>query len=173
MEFENRSLLPVQTILSMVAWASIAIAVVWPALVRMERHRALRWLMAPQMFRHIGMSLLATGVTASGMPPDFASAVATGDLVTSLLAITAFALLGWVPRIGTAVAALATVVGAADLVRNLIVGMRTGAPDHLGSAWLVVAIIVPGMLVAHVLAVRCFLSDGKTSTDRVRCGSRQ
>lgn len=152
MELDNRSILVIQNLLSLVAWSAIAAALVRPQLAALDPRRALRWVLAPQMLRHIGMSLLGAGVTGPGMPADFASWVATGDLITMLLATTAFLALGRPGRPGLVLAALATVVGAADLLYNLRVGLAVDAPDHLGAAWPVVAIIVPMMLVAHVLA---------------------
>jgi hypothetical protein len=152
MELDNRSILVVQIALSLVAWSSIAAVLVWPQLARLERRRALRWVIAPQMLRHIGMSLLGTGVTGPGMPADFASWVATGDLIVMLTATSAFWALGRSGRAGLVLAALATLIGAADLLHNLRMGLVVHAADHLGAAWPVVAIVVPMMLVAHVLA---------------------
>jgi hypothetical protein len=153
MELANRQVLVLQVVLGLVAWGSIAVAA-WPALVRADRRRAVRWLVAPQMFRFVGMSLLATGVPGPGLSAEFAAWVATGDAVTSVLAIAAFAALARPGRAGLVLAAATTAVGAADLVHNLVMGMRLGAPDHLGGGWLVVALVVPGMLVAHALAAR-------------------
>jgi len=152
MALDNRSILVVQIVLSLIAWSSIAAVLVWPQLAKLDRRRALRWVLAPQMLRHIGMSLLGTGVTGPGMPADFASWVATGDLITMLAATSAFLMLGRPGRAGLVLAALATLIGAADLLHNLRLGLEVSAADHLGAAWPVVAIVVPMMLVAHVLA---------------------
>ena len=153
MALDNRSLLLAQFLLGLVAWASVALVLVRPALARLDEPRALRWWLAPQLFRYIGMSLLATGITGAGMPSRFATWVATGDLITSLLAVAAFAALGRPGPLGRWLAIVATTVGLADLLHNLSLGMQLDAPAHLGSAWLVVAVIVPGMLVAHLGAI--------------------
>jgi uncharacterized membrane protein len=105
------------------------------------------------MFRYVGMSLLASGVAGAGLPPRFAEWVATGDLITALLAVAAFAALGRPGPAGRWLAIAATAVGLADLLHNLSLGMRLGAPEHLGAAWLVVAMLVPGMLIAHLGAI--------------------
>jgi hypothetical protein len=153
MELSNRALLVIQVATSLVAWAAVALVLFRPALARLDRRRALRWVLAPQMFRHLGMTMLATGVPGSGLPPSFAAQVATGDLITTVLAIAAFVALGTPGRIGIALAGAATFVGAADLVHNLVTGVRLGVADHLGATWPVVAIVVPGMLVLHALAI--------------------
>jgi hypothetical protein len=154
MELDNRTLLVVQVVLSIVAWSTVAVVFIRPRLAALEPRTALRWLIAPHMFRHIGMSLLATGVPGPGLDPSFASWVATGDLITMLLATVTVIALGRPGRLGLALAALTTAVGLLDLLHNLRSGLVVGAANHLQGGWIVVAIVVPLMLVAHVAAVR-------------------
>ncbi len=157
MELDNRSLLVVQVVLSIVAWSTVAIVLVRPRLAALEPRIALRWLIAPHMFRHIGMSLLATGVPGPGLDPSFASWVATGDLITMLLATVTVIALGRPGKLGLGLAALTTVVGLADLLHNLRTGLSVNAAVDLQGGWLVVSMIVPLMLVAHVAAVRALV----------------
>jgi len=149
---ENRQLLAIEFAFCLVAWASIAKVFVWPRLAQLEPGRALRVLIAPQMFRIIGMTLLAKNVVGAGLDPDFARGVAIGDLATSVLAVSAFLALARPGRPGVVLAAITTAIGAADLLHNLVAGMQTNAANDLGAAWFVVALIVPLMLVAHVAA---------------------
>jgi len=157
MHLDSRQVLIAEVIFGLVAWALIARTFWWPRIVALSRHDALRAVIAPQMFRIVGMSLLADNIAAPGLDPNFASTVATGDAITAVLAVAAFIALGRRPRLGVVLAWLTTLVGAADLVRNLAVGARINAAQYLGAGWFVVALAVPLMFVAHVAAARLLL----------------
>jgi hypothetical protein len=154
MEIENRQLLVIEFVVCLVAWSGIAVAFFGPRLAATEPRRALRILVAPQMFRIIGMTLLAKNVVGPGLDRDFATWVAIGDALTSTLAIVTFFALGRPGRAGLYLASLTTAVGLVDMVRNLAGGIRTNAANDLGAGWFVVAVVVPLMLVAHVAAAR-------------------
>ena len=157
MELANRQLLVVEVLVCLFAWLSIANVFWRPRLDALHPHRALRALIAPQMFRVIGLTLLANHVPAPGLDADFARWVAIGDAVTAGLAIATFIALGRPGRLGVVLACVTTVVGTLDILRNLAMGMRVNAAEHIGGGWLVVAVVVPLMLVAHLGAVRQLL----------------
>jgi hypothetical protein len=98
------------------------------------------------------VTLLAPGVAAPSLPPDFARGVASGDLATVALALLALAALrlGWRASLGLTWAA--NLFGVADALINCVQGIRLGAAPHLGAQWYVVAFIVPMILVAHALS---------------------
>jgi hypothetical protein len=152
MALDSRSVLVIQFLLSLVAWSAIAVVLVRPLLASLEPRRALRWLLAPQMMRHIGMTLLADGVTREELPAEFVTSVATGDLITMIAATLAFVMLGRPGRTGLVLAAAATIIGAVDLLHNVRLGMLHNAAPKLGAAWFIVSMLVPFMLVAHALA---------------------
>jgi hypothetical protein len=154
MVLENRQLLIIEVLLALVAWLSIAHVFWRPRLDALAPRRALRALMAPQMFRFVGLSLLANNFTRPELDPDFARWVAIGDCVTAGLAFASFVALGARGRLGLALASVTTVAGALDIMRNLAMGTRVNAAEYIGGGWLVVAIAVPLMLVAHVGAAR-------------------
>jgi len=162
MELDNRTLLVVQVLLSLVAWSTVALVFVRPRLAGLDRRTQLRWLIAPHMFRHIGMSLLAVGVPGPDLDPGFARWVAGGDLATMVLATAAVIALGRPGRLGLVLAGVATAVGLVDLLHNLRMGLVVDAPANLESAWLVVSMIVPLMLVAHIGAARVLLARPST-----------
>jgi hypothetical protein len=163
MAIENRQLLMIEVLVCLAAWLAIA-SVFWrPRLDALPPRRALRALIAPQMFRFVGLSLLASNFTLDGLDPDFARWVAIGDCVTAGLAFVSFIALGRPGRLGLVLASVTTIVGALDIVRNLAMGTRVNAAEYIGGGWLVVAIAVPLMLVAHVGAAR-MLVRGKTWT---------
>jgi hypothetical protein len=150
MGLANHQILLVQFIVSTIAWGWIVRALIAPALDRLDDRQALRWWIAPQMMRHVGMTMLVPHAGGVGLSPDFTKWLAIGDLATALLSILAFVLLGRPGRAGLVATAIATAVGLVDLIRNCIAGLQTRAPDHLASGWIVVAMIVPLMLVLHV-----------------------
>jgi len=152
MALDNRQLLVLEFVTCLIAWAAIARVFLAPRFAALDSRRALRLAIAPQMFRIIGVTLLAHNVPAPGLDREFARWVAIGDFATSMLAIAAFIALGYRGRIGVWLATITTVVGAADLVHNLAMGVRVNAAEYLAAGWFVVALVVPLMLVAHVVA---------------------
>ena len=154
MAFENRQLLVIEVFVCLFAWLSIANVFWLPRLDALAPRRALRALVAVQMFRIVGLTLLANNVAAPGLDRGFAEWVATGDALTSALAIAAFVALGRRGPSGLVLATMTTVFGTFDIFRNLIVGTRVNAAEYIASGWLVVAVAVPLMLVAHVGAAR-------------------
>jgi hypothetical protein len=172
MALDNRTVLVIQFALSLAAWTAIVFGLIRPRLGALDHRRALRWLIAPQMLRHVGMSLLADGVTSPGLSASFASSVATGDVITALLALATFVALGRPGRAGYVLAGATTIVGAADLLHNVARGMQVHAPDHLGSAWPVVAFLVPLMLVLHVAAAARLAHVARVGGEGGKIGGR-
>jgi hypothetical protein len=159
MELGNKQLLLLEVGFALFAWSAIA-RVFWaPRLAALDTRQALRALIAPQMFRIVGITLLANGVTAPGLDVGFAQSVATGDAIVALLAVIAFIALGRPGNVGLIMAALVTVVGTFDLLLNLARGMRIGAAEYLGAGWFVVAFVVPLMLVTHIMAATRLVRD--------------
>jgi len=154
MVLENRQLLVIEVLVALFAWAAIATVFWRPRLDALEPRRAVRALIAPQMFRIVGLTLLAHNIAAPGLDPEFARGVAIGDALTAGIAITTFIALGRRGSLGLLLACATTLVGAVDIVRNLVMGTRVNAAEYLGTGWLVVAFAVPLMLVAHVGAAR-------------------
>ena len=144
-------LLVLQFLLSLAAYGAIGGWFAWPWLRDRSRRAALSVLLIPQLFRHVGVTLLVPGVVDPELPQTFARQTAIGD--TSVVALAWLALVslraGW--RFAIPLVWLFNIVGLADLVHNLVTAARLGAAEHLGSAWYAPAFIVPGMIVVHVL----------------------
>jgi hypothetical protein len=157
---EAPQLLALQFALSLLAYAALASWVIRPWLETQPRVTALSILVFPQTFRFIGITLLAPGVVAPGLPEAFARHTAIGDAVTTLLAWLALIALraGW--RLAIPAVWLFNVVGLTDLLLNLGRGVRMQVAAQLGAAWYGPAFVVPGMLVLHVL-VFVFLMRGE------------
>jgi len=150
-------LLPLQFFLSLVAWSALGFWVLAPRLARWPREQVMAILVLPQAFRHIGATLLVPGMSSPSLPPAFTSNVVAGDLTTVALALLTLAALRLRPALAPAAAWTLSVFGLADLLLNLLGGLRMGVAPLLGPAWVVPAFIVPGMLVAHLLLIAFLL----------------
>jgi hypothetical protein len=148
-------LLFVLAAMSLVAWTIVAVVHVAPSLARWSRRDALLVVLTPQMFRHVGALALFPGIGAT--PPEWSVPLAWGDAATSMLAALAMTALyrEWPAAIPLAWAA--TVFGALDLLHNGFNAAHLGVAPSLGPIVYVVVIAVPGMLTAHVLALRVLL----------------
>ncbi len=148
-------LLFVLAAMSLVAWTIVAVVHVAPWLARWSRRDALLVVMTPQMFRHVGALALFPGIGAT--PPEWSVPLAWGDAATaSLAALTMIALYrDW--RAAIPLAWVTTVFGTLDLLHNGMNAARLGVAPSLGPIVYVVVIAVPGMLAAHVLALRVLM----------------
>jgi hypothetical protein len=144
------ALLVGQMATSLIGWSLMFAWVVWPALARLSRRDALLPLVIVQCFRHIGATMLAPGVAAATIPPEFAVPTAIGDTITVALALSAAVALRRRWKAAIALVWAMNVVGAVDMLHNAFNAARFEAAPHLGSQWFVVAVGVPMMAVVHV-----------------------
>jgi len=79
----------ISALISMVSSGIVAKFYVWPRLGSLGRNRALAALVAPQMFRLVGLSFLVPEVVSPSLPAAFAAPAAYGDFVAGVLAIIA------------------------------------------------------------------------------------
>src|SRR5262245_44272201 len=75
------------------AWGVVAWLVFWPRLSTSPRRAALTALVAPHLFRFVGLSFLVPGVVSPALPASLAKQVAYGDLTAMGLAFVAIAAL--------------------------------------------------------------------------------
>ena len=68
------------------AWTVIAVVWVYPWLKTKSKVDALAIMLAPQMMRSIGISLLIPGLVGPDMPKELAQQIAWGDATTSAFA---------------------------------------------------------------------------------------
>jgi hypothetical protein len=144
-------LLVLQFLLSLAAYAAIGGWFVWPWLRHRPQRTALSILLLPQLFRHVGVTLLVSEVVDPELSEAFARQTAIGDTLAVGLAWLALVSLrmGW--SFAVAAVWLFNVVGLGDMLLNLVTAARSGVAGHLGAAWYGPAFIVPAMLVVHVL----------------------
>jgi hypothetical protein len=113
---DPRALFGLSIVGSFVSCIVISALYVWPWLGAMERDRAMTVMIAPHMFRFIGLSFLVTGVVSPSLPSQFAVPAAYGDSVAGVLAIIATAALARRVPWATAAVWAFNVWGAADLL---------------------------------------------------------
>ncbi len=113
---DSRALIGLSILLSFFASARVAQLYVWPRLRDLPREEALSVLVAPHLFRFIGLSLLLPDVVSPALPHSFALHVAYGDLAALILAW--IATLAFSARTSWAIPVtwLLGVVGSADLL---------------------------------------------------------
>jgi hypothetical protein len=158
-------LLVLQFALSLAAYAAIGRWFAWPWLLQRPYRTALSILLLPQLFRHVGVTLLVPEVVDPELPQEFARQTAIGDTLTVALAWVALLCLrmGW--RFAVGAVWVFSIVGLTDMLLNLATAARLGAAEHLGAAWYGPAFVVPAMLVVHVL-IFAFLMRGDRTTGR-------
>jgi hypothetical protein len=137
-----------QFVLSLVVVGLLAKWHAAPQLAEKPLQLALMVLLVPHAFRHIGMTFVVPTLNQPGMPADFATAAAYGDLLSGFLALAALiALKGrWVVAIP--LVWIFSIVGTADLTNAL---RQDGAIMYMGATWFIPTFIVPILLVTHVM----------------------
>jgi hypothetical protein len=159
-------LLVLQFSLSLAAYAAIGGWFAWPWLRRRSCRTSLSVLLLPQLFRHVGVSLVVPEVVDPGMPEAFARPTAIGDTLTVLLAWVALVSLRMRRRFAIAAVWIFNVAGLTDLLLNLANAARLGVAEHLGAAWYGPTFVVPAMLIVHVL-IFAVLIRGDEGTARL------
>jgi len=148
----------IQNFFSFLVFGLLAWWYVWPWLKSIDRTAAFTALTFVHALRPIGATVLVASVAGTALPRDFASAVAYGDLVTSVLAVVT--LLALRARLAAAIPLvwLTNIVGTVDLANALVGGVRYDVASlGMGSFWYVVTILVPILWIAHLLAFASLL----------------
>ncbi len=136
------------------AWGLVAGLYGWPALASLPPKAALMALMAPHMFRYVGLSFLVPGVVSDDLPAAFARPAAWGDMIAALLAIVAMV---WLAADGPGAVIAVWVFniwGTLDLLHAMVQGPRhlnAAGPGALGAAFYIPTFLVPGLLIGHAL----------------------
>jgi len=142
---------------SFVAWGLVAWLYVWPRLAVAPTKRALMALIAPHLFRFLGLSFLVPGVVSAALPHGFGREAALGDLIAALLAIVATIALATDLPWAAAMVWVFNLWGTADLINAMIQGpiqLAGAGPGALGAAYFIPTLLVPGLLTSHVLIFR-------------------
>ena len=137
---------------SLLSYALIALWYVVPRLSKQPRVQALLPLVLFNTFRTVGLVFMFPQVTGGALPPGFAVPAAYGDLLTTGFALLAVFALRFRPGWALPLVWLFNLVGITDLLFAMYQGGVTDLPIfHLGVAWLLLTVYVPGLLVSHVI----------------------
>ena len=158
---EQIHLFAIQFLLSLIAWGAIGRWVVAPCLKTKSLHEALIPLVLPHLFRHVGVSLLVSGLVAPGMPRGFALSTAIGDTLTQILAVLSLAALRGRWRHSIQIVWVFNTIGCVDMLYALFYAARVGAVRYLQAAWFGPTFIVPLMLVSHYMVFMMLLRRPK------------
>lgn len=147
----------------LIAWGTVAVLYIWPALSGLPVPDALRPLLILHAFRYVGLAFLIPGVVSPELPAAFARPAALGDLVAAFLAL--LALLGLGNAVGTALTWIFNIWGSADLIFAFYNGarlVRTGKlrATYFGAAYFLPAFYVPLLLITHGIIFCRLLSIG-------------
>jgi hypothetical protein len=124
-----------------------------PRLRVMNREEALLPLVAPHMFRFVGLSFLVPGVVSTSLSTDFARPAAYGDLAAALLAVIAVLALSARASWALPIVWIFNLWGTIDLLYAIYqgqIGVRID-PGSLGAAFYIPTVVVPPLLVTHGL----------------------
>jgi hypothetical protein len=137
--------------MSLAAYLALGWWFIRPWLQQKPVRTALSILLIPQLFRHVGISLLVPEIVDPTFPRAMALQTAIGDMIAALLAWVALISLrvGW--RHAVTAVWVFNLVGLTDMLLNLSNGVRLQVADHLGAAWFGIAFVVPLMLAVHIL----------------------
>ncbi len=160
---QTSQLLVLQFLLSLAAYAAIGGWFVYPWLRTKSSTNALSILLLPQLFRHVGVTLIVPEVVDPTLPDEFARQTAVGDTIAVALAWVALIALRARWRLAIPAVWFFNVIALADMLLNLYNGARLGAANHLGAAWYGPAFVVPGMLVLHALIFVLLTRGGRTA----------
>ncbi len=166
---DTQAIFGISILMSFVSSIVVAMLFVWPWLRQMDRNDALMRLIAPHMFRFIGLSFLVPGVVSSQLPAAFAIPAAYGDYVAGILAVIATIGLSRRSSWALAVVWLFNIWGSSDLLFAFFQGARTQlAPGALGAPFFIVTAIVPPLLVSHGLIFRLLAGEQGRVRERNR-----
>ena len=156
----------VSVLMSFLATGIVSRLYIWPPLREMRREDALIVLVAPHLFRFVGLSFLVPGVVSPTLEAAFAAPAAYGDLIAAILAVIATFALS--TRAAWAIAAvwLLNVWGAADLLFAIYQGQIGVGIDAraLGAAFYIPTVIVPPLLASHAMMFWLLLKPSRKAS---------
>src|SRR5262245_39480023 len=150
---DHMAIIGLSILLCFIAFSIVAGNYIIPRLQACTKEDAIKALVAPHMFRFVGLAFLVPGVVSPTMSSAVAIPAAYGDLAAAVLAM--IAVLALSVRASGAMLAVCVfnIQGTADLLFAYyqgIVGVGL-PPGSLGAAFFIPTLIVPPLLVTHAL----------------------
>jgi hypothetical protein len=156
---DSKLIIGISVAFCFVAFGRVFQLYIWPRLQDLPRDDALNLLVAPHMFRFVGLSFLYPGVVSPNMSPAFANPAAYGDLAAAVLAVIAsFSLTARAPW-ALGFVWLLNLEGTLDFLLAYYQGVVGVAlpPGALGAAFFIPTLIVPPLLVTHLAIYRLLI----------------
>ena len=147
-----------QFVLSLIVVGLLAKWYAAPWLAEKSLGVALTVLIAPHAFRHIGLAFIVPALNQSGMPLEFATSAAYGDLLSGILALVVLIALRGRWAMAIPLAWVFSIVGLADLANAL---RQDDAILYMGATWFIPTFVVPILLVTHVMVITLLVRNAK------------
>jgi len=147
-----------QFVLSLIVAGLLARWYAAPWLAEKPLEVALAILIAPHAFRHLGLAFIVPALNQPGMPMEFATAAAYGDLLSGILALVALIALRGRWAMAIPLVWVFSIIGIADLANAL---RQDDAILYMGATWFIPTFIVPLLLVTHVMVVSRLVRKAK------------
>jgi hypothetical protein len=147
-----------QFILSLVVIGLLARWYAAPWLAEKSLEVALIVLIAPHAFRHLGLAFIVPALNQPGMPLEFATPAAYGDLLSGILALVVLIALRGRWALAIPLAWVFSIVGLADLANAL---RQDDAILYMGATWFIPTFVVPILLVTHVMVITRLVRKAK------------
>jgi hypothetical protein len=131
---------------------------IWPSIKDQTVKTALTPLLLYACLRINGLMFLMPGLVSPELPSVFATPTAYGDLAAVALALFALACVRFESGFAVPVLWLFNIVGLLDLIYGNISSMTAGVdPAQWGTAYYLVVLNVPAIVVVHVLMIAYLL----------------
>jgi hypothetical protein len=101
--------------------------------------------------RHLGLMFLAPGAFYPGLPSEFATPAAFGDLLAAVLALVAIPAVATNAPIAKALVWAFNIEGTVDLMNAMVLATMYNAAPYMGAAYWIPAFWVPALLVTHYI----------------------
>jgi hypothetical protein len=145
------NILTVNLVLSTLVFGITARIYLIPQLRQLDASAVVMPILLLHAMRHLGLMFLAPGAVYYGMPLEFATRAAYGDLLTAVLALIAIAAVTGRSGLARPVVALFNIVGTLDLVLAIALATIYDAAPFMGPAYWIPAFWVPALLVTHYI----------------------
>jgi hypothetical protein len=145
---------------TLVFWIAARIYLI-PKLHELEASAIVLPILLLHALRHLGLMFLAPGAVYQGIPQEFATPAAYGDLLAAVLALIALAAVTGRSRLARPLVALFNIEGTLDLIVAITLATIYTAAPLMGPAYWIPAFWVPALLVTHYIV---FLLLGKRWT---------
>ena len=148
-----------QFVLSLIVVGLLARWYAAPWLAEKSLEVALVILIAPHAFRHLGLAFIVPALNQPGMPLEFATSAAYGDLLSGILALVVLIALKGRWAMAIPLAWVFSIVGIADLANAL---RQDDAILYMGATWFIPTFVVPILLVTHVMVIARLVRNAKS-----------